>query len=158
MRAFCARLEAGITAIGAALVATFTLVILADVACRYLLKIPLAWAAEFTVFLFQLTCFVGATVALRRGMHFGLGPLVHDLWPRAAHALKPIVALLVVAMTLLVTGLAVRMADQAWNAMYATLPISQATIYLVMTASGLVMAVFGLEPLVTGKHVEVGGE
>jgi len=158
MRAFCARLEAGIGAIGAALVAAFTLVILADVACRYWLNIPLSWVAEFTVFLFQFTCFAGAAIALRRSMHFGLGILVHDLWPRAARALKPVVALLVVAAALLVVGLSLRMANQAWNSMYATLPISQATIYLVMAASALVMAIFALEPLVTGKDVEVGVE
>ena len=156
MRTLCARLEAGIAAIGAALVGAFTLVILADVTCRYLLNIPLAWAAELTVFLFQFTCFAGATIALRRGMHFGLGVLLHDLWPRAARALKPLVAVLVIAAALLVVGLALRMADQAWNSMYATLPMSQATIYVVMAASGLVMAIFALEPLLTGKEAEVG--
>ena len=158
MRSFCARLEAGIAAIGAALVAAFTLVILADVTCRYWSKIPLTWAAEFTVFLFQLTCFVGAAVALRRGMHFGLGNLVHDLWPRAARVMKPIVALLVVAAALLLVGLALRMANQAWNSMYATLPISQATTYLVMAAISLVMAIFALEPLVTGVDGGAGVE
>lgn len=147
MRTFCSRLEIGIAAVGALLVLAFTLIILTDVACRYWLKIPLAWVTELTVFLFQITCLVGASVALRRGLHFGLGTMLHDLTPALARRLKPIATLVVVAVALLMAYLAIRMTLQAWNAMYTTLPISQATVYAVMAASFLVMALFALESL-----------
>ena len=152
MRRLCTVLEAVIAAVGAALVAAFTVIILADVVCRYWLKIPLSWTAESTVFLFQMTCFAGATVALRRGMHFGLGMLVHDLFPGAARFLKPLVALAVAGTSILVVRLAIQMAEKAWNSMYVTLPISQATVYVVLAASGVVMAIFAIETLVTGRE------
>lgn len=157
MRAFCAFLEGSAAAIGAALVFAFTIIILADVACRYWLKIPLSWVTEFTVFLFQLTCLAGAVIALRRGMHFGLGLLVRDVWPKASRALRPIVALAVAGAALLLGGLAIKMANQAWNSMYTTLPISQATVYIVMAISAAAMAILALEPLVTGEDAKIEG-
>ena len=125
----------------------FTLIILTDVACRYWLKIPLSWVTELTVFLFQLTCLVGASVALRRGLHFGLGTMLHDLAPALARKLKPIATLVVIVIALMMVYLAIRMTLQAWNAMYTTLPISQATVYAVMAVSFLVMALFAAESI-----------
>lgn len=157
MQRLCAALEALIAAASAACVGAFTLIILADVVCRYWLKFPLTWAAEATVFLFQMTCFAGATVALRRGMHFGLGLLVHDLWPRAARVLKPLCALLVVVASLLVVRLAIQMAEKAWNAKYVTLPMTQAVVYVVLAASAAVLALFALETLVSGRAAKPEG-
>lgn len=151
MQRLCDLLEAVIAAIGAALVASFTVLILADVVCRYWLKIPLTWTAELTVVLFQLTCFAGAAIALRRGMHFGLGGLMREVFPRAARVLRPLVVVLVAGTASLIVWLAIRMANQAWNAMLTTLPLSQATIYVALAASAVAMTIFAIEPLVTGR-------
>ncbi len=152
MKAFFRFLDGVATALGALFVAGFTLIMLADVVCRYWLKLPLAWAAEATVFLFQVTCLVGSTVALRRGMHFGLGQLMHDLFPSFSRVLRPVVTLIVVGTSLLIVWLAIRMAIQSWNAMYVTLPMTQATVYVFMAVSAGLLALFGLESLLTGAE------
>lgn len=148
----CGLIDATVVAIGAALVAAFTLIILVDVVCRYWLKIPLSWVTELTVFLFQITCLVGASVALRRGLHFGLGTMLHDLAPALAKRLRPFVAMLVALMSLVMLGLAIKMSMQAWNSMYTTLPISQATVYVVMAITFAAMALFAIEPLISGEE------
>ena len=80
MRFICRVLDGAAAAACAALLTGFTVIILVDVVCRYWLRIPITWAAELTVFLFQVMSFLGAGLALRRGMHFGLGMLLKRAW------------------------------------------------------------------------------
>jgi len=44
----------------------------AQVIFRYVLNSPLAWAGELTIFLFIWVIFLGAVIALSKGMHIGV--------------------------------------------------------------------------------------
>ena len=85
-------------------------------------------------------------------LDFGLGTMLHDLAPALAKRLRPFVAMLVALMSLVMLGLAIKMSMQAWNSMYTTLPISQATVYVVMAITFAAMALFAIEPLVAGEE------
>ena len=161
MLALCRAIEVVIEALCAAMVVAFATIILVDVICRYWLKIPIPWVSECTVFLFQCTAFLGATLALRKGLHFGLGPVVTRMWPRLAGPIGVFVAVLVTASSLLLGILAIELAEQTWEAIYATLQISHAWIYIVITFSAAVMALFGLEHayrLITQPNLDEEGE
>lgn len=154
MGALCRVLERSIEALAAAMVATFAVVIFADVVCRYWLHIPLPWVSEFTVLLFQLTAFCGAAIALRRGMHFGLGMLVERSWPALKRPIALLVALIVSATALTLAVLALQMTRQTWDATYATLGISHAWAYVGVMASAVLMTLFGVESAVSAMRKE----
>lgn len=145
MRRFCRAIEVAIEAVAAAMVVAFATIILADVVCRYWLQVAIPWVSECTVLLFQCTAFLGSTLALRQGLHFGLGLVLTRAWPGLAVPIGLLVAGVVTVVSLLLLVLAIQMAEQAWDSIYATLQISHGWVYVTVAVSGGVMALFGLE-------------
>lgn len=126
------------------LVVGFTLLILADVVCRYVLHVAIPWVSELSVFLFQWTVFLGAILALRRGLHFGVGLVLARAWPRLTTPLGLLVALIICATSVLLLVLAIRMCLQTWGATYSTLEISHGWAYVAIAISAATMALFAL--------------
>ncbi len=147
MRLVFRALDAVAAAGCAALLVGFTVIILVDVVCRYWLRIPITWAAELTVFLFQVMSFLGAGLALRRGMHFGLGVLVKRLWPATAAVMHIAIPAVVGLTSAALLVLSIQLTIQSWGAMYTTLPLSRALIYIAMAFSALLMIAFSIEAL-----------
>ena len=145
MRKLLRGLDPMVEAAGVLLVLAFALLILADVVCRYVLHVAIPWVSELSVFLFQWTVFLGAILALRRGLHFGVGLVLARLWPRLTVPLGVLVAAIVCATSTLLLVLAIRMARQTWDATYSTLDISHGWAYVAVGISAAVMALFALE-------------
>lgn len=147
MKSLCDALELLLGFICAIAVGSFTFLIILDVACRFVFHFPITWLNELSIFLFQLTSFTGATIALRKGLHFGLGLMVQDIWPKLSKTLQPIAIVVVTITSCLIVYLAFIMAKQAWHSTYTTLPLSQATIYVVTMVSAVIMVLFSIEEL-----------
>jgi len=147
MKSLCDALEHILGFICAVAVGSFTFLIILDVACRFIFHIPITWLNELSIFLFQLTSFTGANIALRKGLHFGLGLMVQDIWPKLSKTLQPVAIVVVAFTSCLIVYLAYIMAKHAWNSTYTTLPFSQATIYVVTMISALIMVLFSIEEL-----------
>ncbi|MGE3606649.1 MAG: TRAP transporter small permease [Lautropia sp.] len=145
MRALVRGIEVVFEAIAAALVTAFAILILADVVFRYVLRIPIPWVSELSVFLFQTTVFLGAVLALRQGLHFGIGIVLARVWPRLATPLGLVVWLIVLLTAVLLAVLAIRMVVQTWDASYATLGISHGWIYVIVACSAGFMALISVE-------------
>ncbi|MFM9882983.1 MAG: TRAP transporter small permease [Burkholderiales bacterium] len=148
MRPLCGVLEQVVAAFAAAMLAAFAAIIVIDVVCRYWLHIPLAWVPELTVFLFQWMAFLGAALAARRGLHFGLGLLLPKIWPNSARAMGILVAIVVAVSSLLLLRFSMTMIEQGWHSSYPTLPLSHGMIYVGVAISAALMALFGLEQLI----------
>jgi hypothetical protein len=149
MKPFCDALERALGLICALSLGSFAFLIITDVACRFVFHFPITWLNELSILLFQVTSFTGATVALRKGMHFGLGLMVQDIWPRMSRLFQPIAVVIVAVTSCLIVYLGSIMAKQAWNSTYTTLPLSQATIYVVTLISASIMVLFSLEELIS---------
>ena len=147
MKKWCDALESMLGVMCALTVGAFSVLILVDVACRFIFHFPITWLNELSILLFQVTSFIGATIALRKGMHFGLGLLIRDVWPGLSRIFQPLATALVGVASGLIVYLATIMARQAWNSTYTTLPFSQATIYVVSIFSAAIMVLFTLEEL-----------
>jgi len=147
MQTFYSIFERAVGAVAAALLATFTVIILIDVVCRYLLHIAIPWAAELTVLLFQWTIFLGSPLALRRGLHFGLGLVVPKYWPRSDRWVRGFVATVVVGASGLLFVLAIEMTQRTWHSTYPTLPLSHGVVNVGIAVGAFLMVLFGLEQL-----------
>lgn len=145
MRRLCRVLERTVEVFAAALVVAFTILILADVLCRYVLHIAIPWVSEMSVFLFQWTVFLGAILALRQGMHFGVGLVLARIWPASARPLGLLVNAIVCATSVLLLVLAIRMSIRTWDSTYSTLEISHGWAYVAVAISAGAMALFALE-------------
>ncbi len=135
--------------LAAALLMAFTVIILVDVLFRYWLKIPLTWPAESSVLLFQWSVFLGAALAARRRMHFGLDLIIRLMPERVRRAAEGfgLVAGTVVSVMLVILGF--DMTQRAWPSRYPTLPLSHGVAYLGVAVSGTLMLLFTLRHLVT---------
>jgi len=147
MRIFHAIFERTVEATAAVLLATFTVIILIDVVCRYLLHIAVPWAAELTVLLFQWMIFLGSPLALRRGLHFGLGLVIPKYWPGSDRWVRGFVATVVVGASTLLFVLAIEMAQRTWHSTYPTLPLSHGVVNVGIAVGAFLMILFGLEQL-----------
>jgi TRAP-type C4-dicarboxylate transport system permease small subunit len=147
MKWFCDSLEKVLGIICAFSLGSFAFLIITDVACRFIFHFPITWLNELSIFLFQLTSFTGASIALRKGLHFGLGLMVQDVWPKLSQLFQPIAIVIVAITSCLIVYLGVIMAKQAWNSSYTTLPFSQATIYVVTSIAASIMVLFSIEEL-----------
>lgn len=147
MRTLSTILDHAVAAIAATLMAAFTVIILVDVVCRYVLQIAVPWAAELTVLLFQWTIFLGSPLALRRGVHFGLGLVVPKFWPRSERWVRGFVGLVVVGASALLFILAIEMAQRTWHSSYPTLPFPHAVVNIGIAIGAFLMILFGLEQL-----------
>ncbi len=142
-------LESIIGYLAAALLMAFTVIILVDVLFRYWLKIPLTWPAESSVLLFQWSVFLGAALAARRRMHFGLDLIIRLMPERVRRSAEGfgLVAGTVVSVMLVILGF--DMTQRAWPSRYPTLPLSHGVAYLGVAVSGTLMLLFTLRHLVT---------
>ena len=151
LRQFLDLLDGAAGVVAAVVVAGFTAVMLVDVFSRYILAIPLPWAPEFSILLFQMASFIGAGLALRRGLHFGLGLVLpaRSLRARQAVAVFGGLVVLVSSLYLLRYGWVLTLMTKASN--YPTLPFSHNVIYIGLMIGAGLMAIFALEQI--GKAV-----
>ena len=149
-------LEKSVSYVAAALLMAFTGIILVDVVCRYWLHIPLNWAAESCILLFQWTVFLGAALSVRRRSHFALDLIVRRFPPPGRRATEGCVLLLVAGAAALLLLLGVGMTQRSWPSRYPTLPLSHGVAYLGIPVSAALMVLFIMEHAVA--FLRRGGE
>lgn len=137
--------ERVIAALAAAMLAMFTAVILLDIVCRYWLHLPLSWPAELTILLFQWMCFLGAALALRNGLHFGLDFIVAKLPARMRFAASVFTLVIIAVSTTVVLVACLRMIERTQYSFYPTLPFSHAIVYVGVLLSSILMLIFTAE-------------
>ncbi|MDQ7829314.1 MAG: TRAP transporter small permease [Armatimonadota bacterium] len=135
------------SSLGAVLLFAIFLVILAQVAFRYVLARPLVWTEEAARYLYIWTCYLGAAMAFRRGTHVRIGAMVDRV--------PPAVRLWVHRLGLLGTAgflgvLAVQGAKLVWlsrSTLAITFPLPWSVIYAAAVLSGSLMLLYTWEAL-----------
>jgi TRAP-type C4-dicarboxylate transport system permease small subunit len=134
------------------------LVMVLQVAFRYVLNAPLTWTEELARYLYIWACWLGAPVALRRGNHIAVA-FVSDRMPRGAGritALVTQVAALVFLTQLTIQGSVLMVKSHSVEAI--TLPIPWSAIYVAAPISAVLMILetvraMWMGPVRTGEEI-----
>lgn len=145
MRRFCNLVQAATAALAAATLASFSLLMIVDVACRYWLHVVLPWTAELSILLFQWTAALGAALALRRGLHFGLGLVLPVHGRLGRHLIAAFVGVVVLVSSLFLAVIAAQMVARTWQSSYATLPVPHGVAYVGLLVGAVLMMIFAVE-------------
>jgi TRAP-type C4-dicarboxylate transport system permease small subunit len=140
--------------LAAALLATFTVIMIVDVVCRYWLAISLPWTVELSILLFQWTAALGAALALRRGLHFGLGLVLPVEGALAQRIFNGLAGIVVSLSSLFLAVITAQMVSRTWQSSYATLPMSHGVAYIGLLVGSALMMLFGVEQFLRGTPSE----
>lgn len=134
--------QRGIELLLAGLIAVISITLVLEVIFRYLLTGSLLWVEEFSRFLFLWSAFIGAAVAVGKGLHFSLRSLV-DALPRPARraaGITSVLAVFALALLLVVEGWG--LARLAAPQMSTVLDISRFWFYLAIPVGGVLMLLY----------------
>jgi TRAP-type C4-dicarboxylate transport system permease small subunit len=151
-----AALHRATCAASVALLAAIFVIMLLQIAFRYVLNAPLVWTEEAARYLYIWACYLGAAVALRRGNHIVIALVLERLPARlgALATLGSLVLALGFFAALAVEG--VRLMARTHTVLAITLPIPWSVIYAAAPIGGTLMFLQTLEAL-TGALARVRG-
>jgi TRAP-type C4-dicarboxylate transport system permease small subunit len=133
------------------------LVMMLQVAFRYVLNAPLTWTEELARYLYIWACWLGAPVALRRGNHIAIA-FVGDRIPRGVGRIIALVTqagALVFLAQLTVQGSILMVKSHSVEAI--TLPIPWSAIYVAAPISAVLMILETVRAMLMGP-VRTGEE
>lgn len=113
-RSFADRIEEGLIS---GILGTMTLVTFANVVARYVFNQNILWALELTVYLFGWLVLLGASYAVKKGLHLGVDIITNMLSPKPRRA----IGLAAVAICIAFSFLLLKGAWDYW-ANFANLP------------------------------------
>ena len=121
------------------LLAGIFVIMVLQVTCRYMLGSPLVWSEELARYLYIWTCYLGASIALRRGNHIAITLFVDRLPAKLARGIA--VFWHVVAFLFLVE-LAIQgaiLTARSHTLIAITVPLPWSLIYLAVPTSAVLM-------------------
>ncbi len=127
-----------------AVVGVMVAVVAFGVASRFFLRAPVAWSDELSRYLFVWLSFLGAAVALRRGMHVGVDVLAKRLPSPTQSWLRKVTTAMVLVFLLVVTVAGLQLALFASAQRSPAMRISMLWPYLAVPVGAGLMALYVL--------------
>lgn len=149
------RIETILSYFAGLILGAFTSIILIEVLFRYALEIPLSWPNELSILLFQWMIFLGAPVALRRGLHFTVDAVAGALPNHFQRPLIVLAGLVAFVVGLALTILSYRMAVSTWDTTYTSLPMPVGIVFIGAAVCGALMALFSIPLMWRAPHAVV---
>jgi len=123
------------------LLLVMTMVVLAQVFCRYVISASLPWSEELARYLMVWLTFLGAGIALKKGSHMGLD-ILQPLLPARAQSLLRQTCLFPVAVFLIIfTVKGAQLALFNLGQHSPAMGVSMGLVYLALPSGGLIMLV-----------------
>lgn len=125
-----------------------------QVFARYVLGSSPAWAEQTALILMIWMTFLGTASGIAEGFHIRIVEGVislHQPWRKCA---VQVANLLIVLAGLLILFLGAELVGTTWNNAVPTLPLTRGMAYLVIPASGGLMALFAVQKLLRGEEIE----
>jgi TRAP-type C4-dicarboxylate transport system permease small subunit len=126
---------------------TMTLVVAAQVICRYLLGASLTWSEEASRYLLIWITFLGGSIAFKRGMHTGFDAVSRALSPGGKRAARLATLLAIVTFLVIVglKGMELSLFNMAQRSPAMRLPMG--IVYLAIPTGCLFMLVYAVAQL-----------
>lgn len=126
-------------AVIAGLMATITMLTLAQVIWRYVLQMPIQWSEEVARYCFVWVTFIGAAALMRlRDGHPAIDVLHESVGPGIQRALRLTSRLIVIVGSLAIATGGFRMMQLQWHQLSPSLEVPMAWIYLCMFIGPLI--------------------
>ena len=122
-----------------AAMAAMSVIVFASVSIRFLTDYSIPWAEEVARYLMVWLTFLGAGPVLRYGGHIAVENLQDSLPPRAALALRVVIAALLFAFFAFMVWFGVLYVERAQFQMTPTTQISMGWVYAAMPVGGLLL-------------------
>ncbi|MWV29232.1 TRAP transporter small permease [Aurantiacibacter rhizosphaerae] len=120
---------------------------------RYVLDSSPAWAEQSALVLMIWMTFLGTASGIAEGFHIRIVEGVNSLaQPWRARAIGLANVLIIIAGILFLV-LGAQLVGATWNNAVPTLPLTRGMVYLVIPASGALMALFALQKLLKGEEI-----
>lgn len=141
--------EMALLGVGGLMPALFTLAVFTDVVTR-MLGVPVSWLQELILATFVWGLFVGGTVAVRRRLHFRLTTMVDSMRGTRRKVFETVNngVILVIAAWMVISG--GQFASMATGIFLQPTQHPVALISIAIPVSGVLIALFTVEGLVTG--------
>jgi len=120
------------------------LLVFFEVLLRYVFRAPLVTSVEVARIGFVWSCFLGATLGVKREKHIRFVFLLERCAPAGEAILRASVSLLSVAFFLLMTLKGIEMVQRVWDTYFPALGYSQLWLYLPLPMSAACMLVHTL--------------
>lgn len=133
-----------IVAVACAGMAAITLIICAQVVCRYLLGSPLAWAEELSLYIEVYVVFLAAAYALGSGQHICMDLLISKVPAKVAFILNKLTALVCLIFAIFMTQYCWIFTVSEMGQKMATLPGYKWMIYLALVISSALMVLYSI--------------
>ncbi|MBX7535017.1 TRAP transporter small permease [Qipengyuania flava] len=125
-----------------------------QVFARYVLGSSPAWAEQSALILLIWMTFLGTASGIAEGFHIRIVEGVASLnQPWRSRAVQTANALIILA-GILILGLGSLLVATTWTNAVPTLPVTRGMVYLVIPASGGLMAIFAARKLCLGEEIE----
>ena len=153
------KIEQGIEFSGVVLLVAISVLTIVQVLIRYIIRIPFMWSEEFIRFLFIWLVWVGATLAIPRGMHMVIEFFRDTLFGGKALIVKFIMQIFSELFLLVVVVKGWHLAESMAIEYHTTFPISVKYKFLpTAVCGGLMFYYLSLELWMTGKKLLAGKE
>ena len=125
-----------------------------QVFARYVLDDSPAWAEQTALILMIWMTFMGTASGIAEGFHIRIVEGVTSLRQPWRNRAVQCANLLVILAGLLILVLGGQLVGTTWTNSVPTLPLTRGMVYLVIPASGTLMALFAAWKLIRGEEIE----
>lgn len=119
-------------------------IMLLQIFFRYVLSSPLVWTEELCRYLFIWICFLGWTIALKRGSHIRINFVIERIPWRFRKVLLILFQVLILFFLLQLTRFGIAMVQRSFSVPTITLFFSWAYVYLAAPLSAVIMFLYSL--------------
>lgn len=119
-------------------------IMLLQIFFRYVLSSPLVWTEELCRYLFIWICFLGWTIALKRGSHIRINFVIEGIPWRFRKVLLILFQLLILFFLFQLTRFGIAMMQRSFSVPTVTLFFSWAYVYLAAPVSAIIMFLYSL--------------
>ncbi|GAK57861.1 tripartite ATP-independent periplasmic transporter, DctQ component [Candidatus Vecturithrix granuli] len=123
-------------------------IMLLQIFFRYVLSSPLVWTEELCRYLFIWICFLGWTIALKRGSHIRINFVIDRIPWRFRKILLILFQVLILFFLFQLTRFGIAMMQRSFSVPTITLFFSWAYVYLAAPVSAIIMFLYSLLHLV----------